>query len=189
MLDSLVNIYLSFNKLESFKRLLFRIRRVFRGFPHQGVARTVDYIAPDKIPYFDDCEPLIKGLGFNLVELVAVKRQSSWQIKIVITSEEGVGIAECAKVHRTLLPRLEALLDSQDMYVEVASPGLDRILKNAAEFALYRGKRVKVWNSDISDWIPGVVVSSTEESVTLSTEEGEKQIPYIKIAKAKLNNA
>jgi len=149
----------------------------------------VDYIAPDKIPYFKDCEPLVSGLGFSLVELVIAKRQSSWQVKIVITSDEGVGIAECTKVHRAILPRLEALLDSQDMYVEVASPGLDRILKTAAEFALYRGKRVKVWSSEISDWISGVVLSSNEESVTLSTDEGEKLIPYIMIAKAKLNNA
>jgi ribosome maturation factor RimP len=149
----------------------------------------VDYIAPDKIPYYNDCEPLVKGFGFNLVELVIAKRQSSWQVKIVITSDTGVGIAECTKLHRAILPRLEALLDSQDMYVEVASPGLDRILKNAAEFALYRGKRVKVWSSEISDWISGTVLSSDEESVTLSTDEGENQIPYIKIAKAKLNNA
>jgi len=149
----------------------------------------VDYIAPDKIPYFNDCEPLIKGLGFSLVELVAAKRQSSWQVKIVITSDAGIGIVECTKVHRAILPRLEALLDTQDMYIEVASPGLDRILKNAAEFALYRGKRVKVWSSEISDWISGVVLSSNEESVTLSTDEGEKLIPYIMIAKAKLNNA
>ncbi len=149
----------------------------------------MDYIAPDKIPYYNDCEPLVKGFGFNLVELVIAKRQSSWQVKIVITSDTGVGIAECTKLHRAILPRLEALLDSQDMYVEVASPGLDRILKNAAEFALYRGKRVKVWSSEISDWISGTVLSSDEESVTLSTDEGENQIPYIKIAKAKLNNA
>ena len=149
----------------------------------------MDYIAPDKIPYFKDCEPLVSGLGFSLVELVIAKRQSSWQVKIVITSDAGVGIAECTKVHRAILPRLEALLDSQDMYVEVASPGLDRILKNAAEFALYRGKRVKVWSSEISDWISGTVLSSDEESVTLSTDNGEMQITYIKIAKAKLNNA
>lgn len=146
----------------------------------------MDYIEPDKIPYFNDCEPLISGLGFKLVELVVFRKQSSWQVKVVLTGAEGVGIADCTKVHRALLPRLEAILSSQDMYVEVASPGLDRILKNALEFSVFSGKNVKVWNTDISDWMQGVIVSSTKEAVTLSTEQGEQTVPYNKIAKAKL---
>lgn len=146
----------------------------------------MDYIEPDKIPYYNDCEPLVAGLGYRLVELVVFRKQASWQVKVVITGPEGVGIADCTKVHRALLPRLEAILLSQDMYVEVTSPGLDRILKNAAEFSVFTGKQVKVWNTDISDWIQGTILSSGKDSVTLSTEKGETDIPYSKIAKAKL---
>jgi ribosome maturation factor RimP len=149
----------------------------------------VEYIAHDKIPYFNDCEPLVAGFGCKLVELVAFKRQSSWQVKIVITSDAGAGIVECTRVHRAILPRLEALLDSQDMYVEVTTPGIDRILKNASEFDAFKGKQVKVWNTELSDWISGAVVSAGADSVLLSTAEGEREIPYSKIAKAKLNNA
>lgn len=146
----------------------------------------MDYIEPDKIPYFNDCEPLVSGLGFKLVELVVFRKQASWQVKVVITGPDGVSIAACTKVHRTILPRLEAILASQDMYVEVTSPGLDRVLKNALEFSVFSGKNVKVWNTDISDWIMGAIVTSTKEAVTLSTEQGEQTVPYNKIAKAKL---
>lgn len=152
----------------------------------RGSHSAVEFIAPENIPYFQDCEPLIQGLGCSLVELVAFKRQTAWHIKVVITGPEGVGIAECTRVHRALLPRLEAILSSQDMYVEVTSPGLDRILKNAAEFSIFTGKPVKVWNADISDWMAGTIVSSDRESVTLSTEKGDVQIAYSKISKAKL---
>jgi len=146
----------------------------------------VEFIAPENIPYFQDCEPLIQGLGCSLVELVVFKRHTTWHIKVVITGPEGVGIAECTRVHRALLPRLEAILSSQDMYVEVTSPGLDRILKNAAEFSIFTGKQVKVWNSDISDWMAGTVVSSDREAVTLRTDDKDMRIPYGKISKAKL---
>jgi len=149
----------------------------------------VEYIAPEKVPYFGDCEPLISGLGYSIVELNVFRKQSSWQIKLVITGPAGVGIADCSKVHKSLLPRLEAVLATEDMYVEVASPGLDRIFKNAAEFSVFNGKQVKVWNTDISDWIQGKIVSSDSSSVRLETDKGEIDIPYIKIAKAKLNNA
>jgi len=146
----------------------------------------VEYIAPEKIPYYGDCEPLIRGMGYSLVELAIFKRHTTWQVKVVITGPNGVGIADCSKVHRALLPRLEAILSSQDMYVEVASPGLDRILKNAAEFGVFTGKLVKVWNSDISDWMQGTVLESGTESVKLASESGEMDIPFTKIAKAKL---
>ena len=149
----------------------------------------MEYIAPEKVPYFGDCEPLISGLGYSIVELNVFRKQSSWQIKLVITGPAGVGIADCSKVHKSLLPRLEAVLATEDMYVEVASPGLDRIFKNAAEFSVFNGKQVKVWNTDISDWIQGKIVSSDSSSVRLETDKGEIDIPYIKIAKAKLNNA
>jgi ribosome maturation factor RimP len=149
----------------------------------------VEYIVPEKVPYFSDCEPLISGLGYSIVELNVFRKQSSWQIKLVITGPEGVGITDCSKVHRSLLPRLEAILATEDMYVEVASPGLDRIFKNASEFSVFEGKQVKVWNTDISDWIQGKIISSDSSSVRLETDKGETDIPYIKIAKAKLNNA
>lgn len=144
----------------------------------------MEYIAPEKVPYFGDCEPLISGLGYSIVELNVFRKQSSWQIKLVITGPAGVGIADCSKVHKSLLPRLEAILATEDMYVEVASPGLDRIFKNAAEFSVFEGKQVKVWNTDISDWIQGKIVSSDSSSVRLETDKGETDIPYIKIAKA-----
>jgi ribosome maturation factor RimP len=146
----------------------------------------LDYIEPDGIPYYTDCEPLVAGFGYRLVELAVFKKQASWQAKAVITSDSGVGINECTKVHRALLTRLEAILSSQEIYMEVTSPGLDRVLKNAAEFALFAGKTVKVWNTDISDWISGTVIASGKDSVTLRTETGEAEIPYVKIAKAKL---
>lgn len=146
----------------------------------------MDYIEPDQIPYYADCEPLVSGFGYRLVEFAVFKKQTSWQVKIVITCDTGVGINECTKVHRAILPRLEAILDSQDIYIEVTSPGLDRVLKNATEFAQFVGKTVKVWNTDISDWISGTVKTSGKNSVTLASETGDTEIPYSKIAKAKL---
>lgn len=156
-------------------------------FIGRGSHSEVEFIAPENVPYYQDCEPLISGLGYNLVELVVFKRHSAWQIKVVITGPEGVGIADCSRVHRALLPRLEAILSSQDMYIEVTSPGLDRIIKNANEFSVFSGKAVKLWHVDLSDWITGTIVSSDSDSVTLLMDDGEKTIPYEKIAKAKLS--
>jgi ribosome maturation factor RimP len=75
------------------------------------------------------------------------------------------------------------------MYVEVTSPGLDRVFKNATEFSVFSGKQVKVWDTDIKDWVQGTILSADSQAVTLSTGKGEITVPYARIAKAKLNNA
>ncbi len=146
----------------------------------------MDYTEPSTILHYGECEPLITGLGYSLVELNVFRRKGSWQVKAVITGSSGVGVDDCAKVHRALVTRLEAVLDSQDVYVEVASPGLDRIIKNAAEFALFTGVSVRLWNTDITDWIQGTVVSSDKTQVLIDTGTEQLSVPYSKIAKAKL---
>lgn len=163
----------------------------------------MEYISLDSIPHFADCSPLVTGLGYVLVDLKVVPQNGSIKVTAVITKPAGdsgaVGVNDCARVHRALLPRLEAVLDSQDIYMEVASPGMERLIKNPAEFALFVGRYVRVWDSQITDWVAGKIISSDDQSITLElvgegvTEESVQlqagqvsTIPYQRISKAKL---
>ena len=73
--------------------------------------------------------------------------------------------------------------------MEVTSPGMERNIKNAAEFALFVNLFVRVWDTEVTDWVPGKIVAATTASLTLELESGEKkEIEYHRIAKAKLLN-
>ena len=151
----------------------------------------MDFTSLDSMPYYTQCKSLVEGLGYILVSIHVVPAKTTTKVQAVITngesnSSEGIGINDCAKVHRLLLPRLEALLQNQDIYMEVTSPGMERHIKNAAEFSLFKGRDVKVWNTEISDWISGVIKDSDENQLTLEVMEETKIIPYTNIAKAKL---
>lgn len=151
----------------------------------------MDFTSLDSMPYYTQCKSLVEGLGYILVSIHVVPAKTTTKVQAVITngesnSSEGIGINDCAKVHRLLLPRLEALLQNQDIYMEVTSPGMERHIKNAAEFSLFKGRDVKVWNTEISDWISGVIKDSDEHQLTLKVMEETKIIPYTNIAKAKL---
>ena len=151
----------------------------------------MDFTSLDCMPYYTQCKSLVEGLGYILVSIHVVPAKTTTKVQAVITngesnSSEGIGINDCAKVHRLLLPRLEALLQNQDIYMEVTSPGMERHIKNAAEFSLFKGRDVKVWNTEISDWISGVIKDSDEHQLTLEVMEETKIIPYTNIAKAKL---
>ena len=170
----------------------------------------MEYISLDSIPHFADCSPLVTGLGYVLVDLKVVPQNGSIKVTAVITKPAGdsgtIGVNDCARVHRALLPRLEAVLDSQDIYMEVASPGMERLIKNPAEFALFTGRYVRVWDSQITDWVAGKILSSDHQSITMElvgavdAEQAElaqdepvqvhavqvQTIPYQRISKAKL---
>ena len=152
-----------------------------------------------------ELEPVISGLGFSIVELALYRsgRKSgktstgkSAQIRVVITRKPavltregakpaGIGTDELSKIHRAILPRLEIALEGADLYLEVSSPGTDRVIKEGAEFRHYEGKAIKCWRKD--NWERGVLRSSDEEKITLETAEGIQEMNYETIAKAKLD--
>lgn len=148
----------------------------------------MEYTALDSFPYYKECAPLVEGLGYKLVELHISPQKTTTKINAVIASIDpsvDIGVNDCAKVHHALLPRLEALLQTEDTYMELTSPGMERNFKNAAEFAIFKGREVRVWDKVISDWVGGIIVDSDSESVTLKVDNTDKKFQFENIAKAK----
>ncbi len=148
----------------------------------------MEYLPLDKIPHFSECEPLVRGMGYVLVDLKIIPQKTVVRINAVIACKDAgasLGVDECSKVHRALLPRLQALLETDQTYMELTSPGTDRNIKNAAEFALFEGREVRVWDKNISDWISGKILGADEMSVALEVGGQERKFRYEEIAKAK----
>ena len=149
----------------------------------------MDYTSYKDIKYYKECSALVEGLGFKLVDLKIFPAKTITKISAMIASpnpQESIGVNDCAKVHRALLPRLEALLGTEDTTMELTSPGIEHNIKNAAEFSIFIGRNVRVWDKTVTDWVGGTIKSSDEKSVTLEKEEGETlTILFENIAKAK----
>lgn len=149
----------------------------------------MDYISYKDIKYYKECATLVEGLGYKLVDLKIIPAKTITKISAIITStdpEVSLGVNDCAKVHRALLPRLEALLGTEDTTMELTSPGIEHNIKNAAEFAIFVGRNVRVWDKTVTDWVSGKIVSADEKSVELEKEDGERfTVLFENIAKAK----
>ena len=149
----------------------------------------MEYTAYSEMKYYKDCAPLVEGMGFVLVDLKIVPSKQTTKISAVIASKDpsaNIGVNDCAKVHRVLLPRLEALLGTEDTMMELTSPGIEHNIKNAAEFTVFTGREVRVWDKTVTDWVGGKIISADDKSVTMETEGGEKlTVSYENIAKAK----
>ena len=131
-------------------------------------------------------------VNLQLVEL-RITKQNDVKVSVVISSKnpsQDIGVADCSKAHHALIPVLIALLgcSEDNLYMEVSSPGLERNIKNAAEFAFFTGKTVKVFSKDENNWILGTVFSSDNTALVMECEGGEKRtFAYENITKAKVN--
>ncbi len=135
----------------------------------------------------EDLGPIVEGAGYRLVELHAGVIKGRTHVNIVVYRPEGIGIDDCAEAHRTLLPRIELLLDDRDVALQVASPGITRTLKDLSEFAVFCGRGVQILLHD-GGWVGGRIASVTERAVEVSTDEGARTIAFDDIQKAKLDH-
>lgn len=148
----------------------------------------MDYIPLESMKYYSDCAPLVDGLGYTLVELKISSMGNTKKISAVIASKDpkvDIGVNDCSKVHHALLPRIEAILGTEDTYMELTSPGMERNIKNAAEFEVFIGREVRVWDKTVTDWVGGFIVSADNKSVTMERDGEKLTVSYNNIAKAK----
>ncbi|WP_187152107.1 ribosome maturation factor [Treponema endosymbiont of Eucomonympha sp.] len=151
----------------------------------------VTYIPLEDTPYYAECVALVKALQCELIELTITQHRRGTHVQAVISGADGraFGSGDCAKIHRTLQARLEVLTGCRGAAMTVTSPGIERNIKNAAEFALFPGRLIRMWDKNVSDWVTGKIISADKEALTFSAtaESGKPQrVPYSCIAKAKL---
>jgi ribosome maturation factor RimP len=123
----------------------------------------------------------------SLVDLMVSRHKGTVQVKAVVYKPGPIGVEDCSRVHHALTPRLELAFAGQDLYVEVSSPGINRLIKDAAEFGHYLGRGIRCFRTDTFDWSGGVLESADETGLVLKGKDGMIPLGYDIIAKAKLD--
>ncbi|MCL2804922.1 MAG: ribosome assembly cofactor RimP [Treponema sp.] len=148
-----------------------------------------DLETPEAASLRRSLEEVLEGLKFKLIELVVSRHKGSVQVRAVIYNGSSIGTDDCSKVHRAIMPRLELAYPGQDLYLEVSSPGINRLIKDGSEFAFYTGKKVRCYRNDITEWSAGILKSADEKGIVLKTQDETLILEYDNIAKAKLDFA
>jgi ribosome maturation factor RimP len=86
-------------------------------------------------------EPVVAGMGYELVDLQAAN--GGRMVRLFIDKPGGIGVEDCAAVSRQLSRVLEVEGIDYDR-LEVSSPGLDRPLRKAGDFARFAGHKADV---------------------------------------------
>jgi ribosome maturation factor RimP len=131
--------------------------------------------------------PLVQAMGFRLVELGLHRSRGGSRVHVVVHRAEGVGVDDCAALSRSLKPRLELAAGLGEIGLEVSSPGLERVLKDPAEYDIFRGRGMRLWLRDAADWLDGTCEGLLDGELAFASGGQRRRIRLDEIVKAKLD--
>jgi ribosome maturation factor RimP len=117
------------------------------------------------------------------VELLALDRPAAERLRLVIDSPDGVDIALCERVTRTLADLLE------DWSLEVSSPGPERPLTKPEHFRRFLGNRVRVKTSEEiagRNSFTGTLTAADDRRVSVEAPDGAVEIPLQSVRRSNL---
>jgi len=131
-------------------------------------------------------EQTVPAMGYELVDWDMSAR--SRLVRVFIDKPNGVDVEDCARVSNHLT-RLFAVEEIDFDRLEVSSPGLDRPVKQLADFARFAGQEAQLTLAapvDGAKRIKGILRGSEGGNVLVETTAGVKSFPFGTISRARL---
>lgn len=131
-------------------------------------------------------KPIIEEIGYKLYDVIYEKEGKDYFLRIFIDNEKGISLEDCEKVNNAIT----GVLDEKDYikeqyFLEVSSPGVERILRKDWQIKENIGQNVEVklfkpLNGE--KVITGTLKDLNDESIIIDDIEiPRKDISLIKI--------
>lgn len=118
----------------------------------------------------------IEDIGYNLYDVEYVKEGKDYFLRIFIDKDDGIDLNDCELASNAISDLLDKADYIKDQYfLEVSSPGIERVLRKDKHFEQNIGNeaRVKLFKKDENgnkEYI-GVIEEYNKETITIKTEE------------------
>ena len=136
---------------------------------------------------WDLIEPTADELGYEIWNVEYVREGADMNLRVTIDSENGIDLSDCEKMTRAIDP----ILDEADpiegsYYLEVSSPGVERVLTLDHHFDVMAGWDVEVKLFRAVDGVKaiyGVLVKKEDGELVLNGDTGEVRLEMKNVAK------
>ena len=143
----------------------------------------------EKLTY-DIALPVVEGEGYEIYDVEYVKEGPHWFLRVFITSADGVNIDACETISRAL----STILDEKDCistnyFLEVSSPGIERVLRQDEHFENAVGEKVKIKLYKETDGVKeleGELTSAEHNKVTIMMGDSAIEVEKKNVAKANI---
>ena len=134
----------------------------------------------------------IEDLGYELYDVIYEKEAQDYYLRIFIDTPSGISLEDCEKVNDAINDILdEANYIKEQYFLEVSSPGIERVLRKERHLQANLGKEI-ICNLfkpvEKSKQIEGILQEFDQDKLVLQVEDEEekKEIQRKNIAKMKL---
>ena len=87
----------------------------------------------------------IEKLGYELYDVLYLKEGANKILRIVIDQEKGISLDDCEKVNNAIKDLIdEADYIEEQYYLEISSPGIERILRKDWQLKKFIGEEVEI---------------------------------------------
>lgn len=121
---------------------------------------------------------IINNLGYELYDVIYEKEGKDYYLRIIIDKEDGIDLNDCEKVNDAINDILDEADYIKDQYfLEVSSPGVERLLRREEHYISQLGKEIKVKlfkPIDKQKELIGILEEYNKNEITLKV--GEKTI-------------
>ena len=135
-------------------------------------------------------KPNIEQLGYELYDVEYVKEGKDYYLRIYIDKSEGIDINDCEKVNNSINDLLdEANYIKEQYYLEVSSPGIERILRKEEHLEKNIGTEIAVKlfqkNEHGKKEVQGVLKNYNENEIIIEKDDKEIYIERKNISQIK----
>ena len=136
-------------------------------------------------------EPKIVNLGYELYDVQYVKEGKDYFLRIFIDNSNGISLEDCEKVNNAITDLLDdANYIKQQYFLEVSSPGVERILRKEKHLEQNIGNEIaiKLFKKDEEGKkeYQGILKKYTEQDIIIEDNENkQKQINRKNISQIK----
>lgn len=90
-------------------------------------------------------EPIIQKIGYELYDVEYAKEGKNYFLRIFIDNKKGIDLNDCEKVNNAISDILDQANYIKDQYyLEVSSPGIERILRKEKHLKQNIGKQINI---------------------------------------------
>ena len=135
-------------------------------------------------------EPKIQEIGYELYDVEYAKEGKNYFLRIIIDKPEGIDLNDCEKVNNAITDMLdEANYIKEQYFLEVSSPGIERVIRKEKHLKQNIGQevQVKLFRKDLNGKkeYQGKLLDYTSENITIQTSEEKINIERKNISQIK----
>ncbi len=132
--------------------------------------------------------PHFRERGYRVCDVEYVKEGAEWYLRITLDSDDGIDIDDCEKVSRAINPIIDEADPIEDFYyLEVSSPGLERVLRKEEHFLASIGSEIEIRlfapDDNKKKSYTGKLAAYENDTVTVDIGGEAVSIPMNKVSK------